>query len=185
MFVVMAVPLVCVVVLLVGDARHNRRVRANPERTVAGIRQRLKAEQAEAKAASAPTEVLPRIQLAPADELTGCPQPLALSKRPRAYRRRPSPYPRTLQVKRVEMDQYEEAGNTGGERPRDDVAARISEVTDDLARTASALRRAVEERAAPDGAIALVARIEGLVARMQPQTVDAASDCEELDGEDT
>jgi hypothetical protein len=91
--VVMAVLLVCVVVLLVSDARHNRRVRARPERTVAGIRERVKGERADADAASAPTEVLPRIQPAPADEPTEQ-LPPALPKRSRPYAQRPTPYPR-------------------------------------------------------------------------------------------
>lgn len=91
--VVIAVPLVCVVVLLVSDTRHNRRVRARPERTVAGIRERVKGERAEADAASAPTEVLPRIQPAPADEPTQ-PLPPVLPKRSRPDAQRPTPYPR-------------------------------------------------------------------------------------------
>lgn len=91
--VIMAIPVVLVVVLLVSDARHNRRVRSRPERTVAGIRRRVKHENAEAEAASAPTEVLPRIQLAPADEPT-VPLPQVLPKRPRRYVQRPTPYPR-------------------------------------------------------------------------------------------
>jgi hypothetical protein len=91
--IVMAVPLVWVVVLLASDRRHNRRVRSRPERTVAGIRERVKGERAEAEAASAPTEVLPRIQPALADEATE-PLPPVLPKRLRPYAQRPTPYPR-------------------------------------------------------------------------------------------
>ena len=87
----MTVPVICVAVLLVGDARHNRRVRARPERTVAGIRQRVEAERAEVEAASAPTQVLPRIQPAPADEPTQ-PLPPVLPKRSRPNGQRPTPY---------------------------------------------------------------------------------------------
>jgi hypothetical protein len=91
--VVMAVLLVCVVVLLVSDARHNRRVRSRPERTVAGIRERVKGERADADAASARTVVLPRIQPALADEPTEPLRPV-LPKRSRPYPQRPTPYPR-------------------------------------------------------------------------------------------
>ena len=92
--VVMAIPLVWAIVLVVSDSRHNRRVRARPERTVAGIRERVKDERAEADTASAPTEVLPRIQPAAADEPT---KPLlpVLPTRPRPHAQRPTPYPRT------------------------------------------------------------------------------------------
>lgn len=92
-FVVMAVPVVWVLVVLVSDAWHNRRVRAQPERTVDGIRERLEREQAEADFASAPTEVLPRIQPAPADEST-VELPPILPKRTRPYVQRPRPHPR-------------------------------------------------------------------------------------------
>ena len=71
--VVMAVPLVWIVVLLISDARHNRRVRAEPERTVAGIRERLEREQAEADGPARrarsrcgqlkPADLLKRLQL--------------------------------------------------------------------------------------------------------------------------
>ncbi len=91
--VVMAVPLVWIVVLLMGDARYNRRVHSRPERTVAGIRDRVKSERAAVDAASAPTEVLPRIQPAPADEPTE-PLPPVLPKRSRLDGQRPTPYPR-------------------------------------------------------------------------------------------
>ncbi|AEK40657.1 hypothetical protein [Amycolatopsis mediterranei] len=91
--VVMAVPVVWIVVLLISDARHNRRVRARPERTVDGIRERVEREQAAADFASAPTEVFPAIQPAPADELT-VELPPVLPKRPRPYVQRPTPYPR-------------------------------------------------------------------------------------------
>jgi hypothetical protein len=91
--VVMAVPVVLIIALLVGDARHNRRVRSRPERTVAGIRGRVKHENAEADAANAPTEVLPVIQPAPADEPTE-PLPTVVPKRPRPYVGKPAPYPR-------------------------------------------------------------------------------------------
>lgn len=91
--VVMAVPVVLVVVLLVSDARHNRRVRSQPERTAAGIRQRVTRENAEADAASAPTEVLPRTAPAPTDEPT-VELPPVLPKRTRPYAQRPRPYPR-------------------------------------------------------------------------------------------
>ncbi|MGW4059720.1 hypothetical protein ACWEGE_15650 [Amycolatopsis sp. NPDC004747] len=91
--VVMTVPVTCVAVLLVGDARHNRRVRARPEHTVAGIRKRVEAERAEAEAASAPTQVLPRIQPASPDEPTQ-PLPPVLPKRSRPGGQRPTPYPR-------------------------------------------------------------------------------------------
>jgi hypothetical protein len=79
------------------------------------------------------------------------------------------------------MEQREEDAGSG--TPRDEEAARLSGVADDLARTASALRRAVEERAAPDGTMALVARIEDVVARMRRQAEGAASNCEGDDGE--
>jgi hypothetical protein len=91
--VVMAVPLAWVLVLLVSDARHNQRVRARPDRTVDGIRERLAQEQVAADVASTPTEVLPRIQPASADEPT-VELPPVLPKRPRPYVQRPTPYPR-------------------------------------------------------------------------------------------
>jgi hypothetical protein len=91
--VVMAVPLVWVLVLLVSGARHNRRVRARPDRTVDGIRERLEREQAAADFASALTEVLPRIEPASADEPT-VELPPVLPKRPRPYVQRPTPYAR-------------------------------------------------------------------------------------------
>src|SRR4051812_44914487 len=89
----MAIPLVWVLVLLVSDRRYNRRVRSRPERTVAGIRERVKGERADADVAGAPTEVLPRVQPAPADEP---PEqlPPALPKRSRPHAQRPTPYPR-------------------------------------------------------------------------------------------
>ncbi|MFI5588144.1 hypothetical protein ACIA5G_24035 [Amycolatopsis sp. NPDC051758] len=90
----MAVPLVWVMVLLVGDWRHNRRIRARPERTVVGIRQRVQGERARADAADAPTEVLPRIQPAPADESTERLPPV-LPKRTRPYVDQLTPNPRT------------------------------------------------------------------------------------------
>ncbi|MEV5719371.1 hypothetical protein AB0L41_36265 [Amycolatopsis mediterranei] len=93
MLVVLAVPLVWVLVVLISDARHNRRVRAQPERTVDGIRERLEREQAEVDFASAPTEVLPAVQPAPADEPTQ-PLPRMLPKRPRRYVQQPTPQPR-------------------------------------------------------------------------------------------
>ncbi|MBE1500930.1 hypothetical protein H4696_008030 [Amycolatopsis lexingtonensis] len=91
--VVMAVPVVWVLVVLISDAWHNRRVRAQPNRTVDGIRERLAREQAAADFASAPTEVLPRIQPAPADEPT-VELPPVLPKRTRPYVGKPTPYPR-------------------------------------------------------------------------------------------
>ncbi|MEU4517359.1 hypothetical protein AB0F52_01420 [Amycolatopsis sp. NPDC024027] len=91
--VVIAIPVVLVIVLLVSDARHNRRVRSQPERTVAGIRGRVKRENAAAEAANAPTEVLPVIQPAPADKATVELPPL-LPKRTRPYVGKPKPYPR-------------------------------------------------------------------------------------------
>ncbi|WP_284742805.1 hypothetical protein [Amycolatopsis sp. RTGN1] len=91
--VVMAVPVALIIVLLVSNARHNRRVRSQPERTVAGIRGRVTHENAEAEAANAPTEVLPVIQPAPADEPT-VKLPPVLPKRTRPYVGKPTPYPR-------------------------------------------------------------------------------------------
>jgi hypothetical protein len=74
------------------------------------------------------------------------------------------------------MEPREEDAGSGA--PHDDEAARLSDVADDLARTASALRRGVEERTAPDDTMALVARIEDVVARMRRQAEGAASNCE-------
>ncbi len=94
--VVVAMPVVLVVVLLVSDAKHNRRVRARPERTVAGIRARVRGERAEDEAASASTQVLPRIP--PLDDEPTEPLPIVLPKRSRPYVQRPTPYPRRPQV---------------------------------------------------------------------------------------
>lgn len=91
--VVMAVPVVWVLLVLISDAWHNRRVRARPERTVAGIRGRIKRENAEADFANAPTEVLPVIQPAWADEPT-VELPPVLPKRTRPYVDKPTPYRR-------------------------------------------------------------------------------------------
>ncbi|MER6793966.1 hypothetical protein, partial [Amycolatopsis mediterranei] len=82
--VVLAVAVVWVAVLLASDARHNRQIRAQPNRTVAGIRRRLELERAEADAANAPTEVLPALQPAPGDAPTVPVRPV-LPKRPRPY----------------------------------------------------------------------------------------------------
>jgi hypothetical protein len=91
--VVMAIPVVWVIGIIVSDARHNRRVRANPDRTVNGIRQRVRREQAAAEAMDAPTEVLPVIQLAPADEPTvELPPVLPKRTRPSAERPRSNPH---------------------------------------------------------------------------------------------
>jgi hypothetical protein len=87
---VLAVPVVWVAVLLVSDARHNRRIRAQPNRTVAGIRRRLELERAEAEATNAPTEVLPAIQPASADEPTVPLRPV-LPMRTRPYAKRSAP----------------------------------------------------------------------------------------------
>ncbi|WP_410669451.1 hypothetical protein [Amycolatopsis sp. cmx-4-68] len=83
--VVIAVLAVAVVVLSLADYRYNRRVRARPSRTVAGIRARVIRERAEAEAANAPTEVLPRIQPAPAEQPTDRLPHVTLPKRPRRY----------------------------------------------------------------------------------------------------
>jgi hypothetical protein len=86
----MAVPLVWVAALLVNTALHNRRVRADHGRTVAGIRDRIALEQAESEASSASTEVLPRIEPALVDEPTVRLQPIT---RPRPYIRLRAPEP--------------------------------------------------------------------------------------------
>ncbi|WP_177328709.1 hypothetical protein [Amycolatopsis australiensis] len=84
MLVVLAVPVVAAVALSLADYRYNRRVRALPSRTVAGIQARVARERAEAEAANASTEVLPRIQPTPADQPTQL-LPRVLPKRPRRY----------------------------------------------------------------------------------------------------
>jgi len=91
---VIAVPVVLVIYLSVADARHNRRIRASPSRSVDGIRERVEREHAE-QAASASTEVLPVIEPIPDDEPTVRLRPALLPKRSRRYvQRPPHPYPR-------------------------------------------------------------------------------------------
>jgi hypothetical protein len=88
---VIAVPVVSVICLSVADARHNRRIRASPSRSVDGIRERVEREHAEQAAANAQTEVLPVIQPASDDEPTVRLPPVARSKRSRCYAQRPDP----------------------------------------------------------------------------------------------
>ena len=83
--VVLAVLAVAALVLSLADYRYNRHIRARPSRTVAGIRARVTRERAEAEASDAPTEVLPAIQPALADQPTDRLPRVGLPKRPRRY----------------------------------------------------------------------------------------------------
>lgn len=89
--VVMAIPVVLVLALIIGDVRHNRRVRADPGRTVTGIRDRIALERAATDRNGTPT--VPAVQRSPSDE----PRPTT----PPARSRRPLEPPDLVVAQRV------------------------------------------------------------------------------------